>query len=78
MPSSVFTPLEIELEELEAEARDRFYPDWWMFSDPHAPAGARPAYQVICRTEEERQLAYRVRPPYVDATIVLEPFPASV
>lgn len=55
-----------------AEARERLYPDWWMFSDPQAPIGERPSYRVVCRDETERELAYRVRPPYVNATIVLQ------
>jgi hypothetical protein len=55
-----------------ASARDRLYPDWWQFSDPQAPIGERPSYRVVCRDEAERELAYRVRPRYVNATIVLE------
>jgi hypothetical protein len=67
MPSAVDVP-----EAVIAAARDRFYPDWWMFRNPQAPAGERPGYRVVCRDEEELELAYLSRPPHVDATIILE------
>jgi hypothetical protein len=56
-----------------AEARERFYPDWWMFGGEGSGSvdGQRPAYTVVVRTEDERNLAYRVKPASVDARIVL-------
>ncbi len=61
------------LSESELEARERFYPDWWMFDAQGAAAPeARPAYRVVVHSEAERDLAYRVKPPTIDAQIVLE------
>jgi hypothetical protein len=71
MDTGVARVLDLDAEGMDA-ARDRLYPDWWMFSDPQARVGERPWYRVVCKTDEERDLAYRVRPPYIDATIVLE------
>jgi hypothetical protein len=55
-----------------ADARERFYPDWWMFNTATVRPDARPAYRVVCRSEAERDLAYHVKPSFVDAQIVLE------
>jgi hypothetical protein len=59
--------------EVVDQARERFYPDWWMFEhDGASPVEPRPSYRVVVRTEEERDLAYHVKPASVDAEIVLE------
>jgi hypothetical protein len=55
------------------EAREKFYPDWWMFDDgSSSPLEPRAAYRVVVRTEAERDLAYKVKPASVDAEIILE------
>ncbi len=53
------------------EAREYFYPDYWMFAtttDTADPATA-PGYVIVPRSESERELAYRVRPEGIVADI---------
>jgi hypothetical protein len=55
------------------EARDHYYPDAWMFGQegqqPRESA-CQPHYTVIYENEEERKLAYAVRPSFVVARII--------
>jgi hypothetical protein len=62
--------------ESKEAAQEHFYPDAWMFgSEIPRDNTYRPAvsYLVICASEVELELAYRIRPDFVDAKIVLGP-----
>ncbi len=53
------------------QAREKFYPDWWMFANQQDPDDltTAPHYTVVPKTEEELILAYRVKPLGVVADI---------
>lgn len=58
------------------EARDRFYPGWWMYLHLRdAGEDDRPFYRVVCASDEEALLADAARPSFVEAEIVVSPDP---
>jgi hypothetical protein len=55
------------------EAREHFYPDYWIFPTPEGstpPAAMRAAHYVVrYANDEDLRLAYLVRPPGITADI---------
>jgi len=55
------------------EAQEHFYPDAWMFTKVGESGEPKAGYVVQTSSEEERDLAYRVKPMFVDARILSLP-----
>ncbi|MGH9421031.1 MAG: hypothetical protein ACRD3J_13730 [Thermoanaerobaculia bacterium] len=53
------------------DARDRFYPEWWLYDGP-SKADQQPYYRVVCQTPADYALACKVKPEFVIADVRLE------
>ncbi|MCB9807811.1 DUF2384 domain-containing protein [Candidatus Peribacteria bacterium] len=63
---------EVQLQQPKSfrEARNRFFPGWWIYSRANTQDSLKPLYRVVCRTRAEQSLARAVKPTCVRARIL--------
>lgn len=62
----------MQTNDADRDNRNQLYPYWWVYEGyVYTSENHKPFYRVVCRDEEERQLAIRVKPDCVRAEVIL-------